>query len=56
MVHNNEAPHEMYPGFSSNVIRNFFFRRQFYQPDGSQQQLSQHQQEIQAPATTAGRE
>ena len=25
MVYNNEAPHEIYPGFSSNVIRNFFF-------------------------------
>ena len=34
----------------------FFFQRQFYQPDGSQQQLSQHQHEIQATATTAGRE
>ena len=53
---NNEAPREIYPGFSGNVIRNFLFQRQFYhQPDESQQQLPQQQHEIQA-TTTARRE
>ena len=41
MASNSEAPHEIYPGFFDDVIRNFLFQRQFYQPDGSQQQLSQ---------------
>ena len=54
MASNNQAPHEIYPGFFDNVIGNFLFQRQSYQPDGSQEQLSQQQHEIQAPATTAG--
>ena len=41
MPSNNEAPREIYPGFSDDVKRNFLFQRQFYQPDGSQQQLPQ---------------
>ena len=53
---NNEAPREIYPGFSDDVIRTFLLQRQFHQPDGSQQQLPQRQHEIQAPTTTAGRE
>ena len=53
---NNEAPREIYSGFSDDVIRNFLFQRQFYQPDSSQQRLSQQQHEIQATTTTAGRE
>ena len=56
MSSNNEAPREFYPGFSDDAIRNFLFQRQFYQPDGSQQQLPQQQHEIQAPTTPAGRE
>ena len=52
---NNEAPREIYPRASDDVRRNFSFQRQFYQPDGSQQQLHQQQHEIQATATTAGR-
>ena len=52
---NSEAPREIYSGFPDDVIRKFLFRRQFYQPDGSQQQLPQQQHEIQA-TTTAGRE
>ena len=51
-----EAPCEIYSGYSGDVIRNFLFQRQFYQPDGSHQQLSQQQHEIQAPATITGRE
>ena len=49
---NNKAPREIYSGFSDDVIRNFLF----YQPDSSQQRLSQQQHEIQARTTTAGRE
>ena len=56
MASNNEAPREIYPGFSDDVISNFIFQRQFYQPDGSQQQLPQQQHEIQASTTTARRE
>ena len=56
MASNNKAPREIYRGFSDDVIRNFLFQRQLYQPDGSQEQLPQQQHEIQAPATTAGRE
>ena len=56
MASNNEAPREIYAGFSDDVISNFLFQRQFYQPDGSQQQLPRQQHEIQAPTTTAGRE
>ena len=53
MASNNEAPREIYPGFSDDVIRTFLLQRQFLQPDGSQ---AQRQHEIQAPTTTAGRE
>ena len=53
MAFNNEAPREIYPGFSDDVIRTFLLQRQFLQPDGSQ---AQRQHEIQAPTTTAGRE
>ena len=53
MGSNNEAPREIYPGFSDDVIRTFLLQRQFLQPDGSQ---AQRQHEIQAPTTTAGRE
>ena len=56
MASNNEAPREIYAGFSDDVISNFLFQRQFYQPDGSQQQLLRQQHEIEAPTTTAGRE
>ena len=56
MASNNEAPSEIYPGYSGDVIRNFLFQRQFYQPDGSHQQLSQQQNEIQAPTKRTGRE
>ena len=56
MASNNEAPCEIYPGFSDSAMRDFLFQRRFYQPDGSQQQLPQQQHEIQAPTTTAGRE
>ena len=56
MVSNNEAPREIYAGFSDDVIRNFLFQRQFYQPDGSQQQPPRQQRKIQARTTTAGRE
>ena len=56
MASNNQAPREIYGGFSDDVIRNFLFQRQLYQPGGSQEQLPQQQHEIQAPATTAGRE
>ena len=55
-VSNNEGPREIYPGFSDDVIRSFLFQRQFYQLDGSQQQLPQQQHEIQATAATAVRE
>ena len=53
MASNNEAPREIYPGFSDDVIRTFLLQRQFLQPDGSQ---AQRQHEIQAPTATAGRE
>ena len=53
MASNNEAPREIYPGFSDDVIRTFLLQRQFLQPDESQ---AQRQHEIQAPTTTAGRE
>ena len=53
MASNNEAPREIYPGFSDDVIRTFLLQRQFLQPDGSQ---AQQQHEIQVPTTTAGRE
>ena len=53
MASNNEAPREIYPGFSDDVIRTFLLQRQFLQPDGSQ---AQRQHELQAPTTTAGRE
>ena len=53
MASNNEAPREIYPGFSDDVIRTFLLQRQFLQPDGSQ---AQRQHDIQAPTTTAGRE
>ena len=56
MASNTEAPCEIYPGYSGDVIRNFLFQKQFYQPDGSHQQLSQQQHEIQAPTTVTGRE
>ena len=56
MASNNQAPREIYPGFSDNVTRNLLFQRQFYQPNGSQEQLPQQQHEIQTPTTTAGRE
>ena len=56
MASNNQAPRDIYPGFSDNFKRNFIFQRQFYQPDGSQEQLLQQQHEIQAPTTRAGRE
>ena len=56
MASNSQAPREIYPGFSDDVIRNFHFQRQFYQPDGSLEQLPQQQHEIKAPATTVGRE
>ena len=56
MASNSEAPREIYARFSDDVISNFLFQRQFYQPDGSQQQLPRQQHEIQAPPTTAGRE
>ena len=36
---NNETPHEIYLGFSDDVIRNFLFQRQLYQPGGSQQRF-----------------
>ena len=50
---NNKVPREIYPGFSDNVIRNFLFQRQSYQPHGSQQQLPQQQHEIQTTTTAA---
>ena len=53
MASNNEAPREIYPGFSDDVIRTFLLQRQFLQPDESQ---AQRQHEIQAPTTTSGRE
>ena len=56
MASNNEAPREVYPGFSDDAIRDFLSQRQFYQPDGSQKQLPQQQHEIQATTATAGRE
>ena len=56
MASSNEAPPEIYPGFSDDIIRTFLFQRQFHQPDESQQQLPQWQHEIQAPTTTAGGE
>ena len=39
--------HEIYPGFSDCATWNFLFQRQFYQPDGSQQQLP-HQHHVEA--------
>ena len=56
MASSKQAPRKNYPGFSDNVMRNFLFQRQFYQPDGIEEQLPQQQHEIQAPATTSGRE
>ena len=52
----SEAPREIYPRFSDDVMRNFLFQRQFYQPHRSQQQLPWQQHEIQALTATAGRE
>ena len=43
MASNNEVPREIYPRFSDNVISNFLFQRQFYQPNESEQQLPQQQ-------------
>ena len=56
MASNNEAPSEIYARFSDDVISSFLFQRQFYQPDGSQQQPPRQKHEIQAPTATAGRE
>ena len=56
MAFNNEAPCEIYPGFSDDAKSNFLLQRQFYQSDWNQQQLSQQAHEIQAPTTTAARE
>ena len=56
MASNNQAPREIFPGFSDDVIRNFRFERHFYQPDGSQEQFPQQQHEIQPPITTTERE
>ena len=33
MAFNNEAPCEIYPGFSDDAKSNFLLERQFYQPD-----------------------
>ena len=47
MASRNETTREIYPGFSGCAIWNFLFQRQFYQPDGSQQQLP-NQQNVEA--------
>ena len=47
MVSRNETTCEIYPGFSDCDIWNFLFRKQFYQPERSQQQPP-HQQQVEA--------